>query len=101
MGVRLPQELINTIDGWANRERAASRSEAIRRLLERALAGGKLPRRRSKKAASEARAMASHELDGLGDQSIPAEERDRRKHRLTKGPAEFRDVRGDLPKPKR
>jgi len=101
VGVRLPQKLIDTIDGWANREGAASRSEAIRRLLEQALASGKFPRRRTKKSASEARAMAGHELDRLGDQSIPAEERDRRKRRLTKGPSEFREIRGDLPKPKR
>jgi hypothetical protein len=45
--------------------------------------------------------MAGHELDRLGDQSIPAEERERRKRRLTKGPTEFREIRGDLPKLKR
>jgi Arc/MetJ-type ribon-helix-helix transcriptional regulator len=101
VGVRLPQELIDAIDRWADREGAASRSGAIRRLLEQALAGGESPRRRTKKSASAARAMAGHELDRLGDRSIPAEERERRKRRLTKGPAEFRDMRGDLPKPKR
>jgi hypothetical protein len=38
--------------------------------------------------------------DWLGDQSLPDEERERRKRRLTKGPSEFRDMRGDIPKPK-
>jgi hypothetical protein len=101
VGVRLPQALIDTLDVWASREGAASRSSAIRRLLEQALAGGKLPRRRSKKSASKAQAMAGHELDRLGDPSIPAKERARRKRRLTKGPTEFREMRGDLPTSKR
>jgi len=34
VGVRLPQELIDKIDLWADRECDGSRSEAIRRLLE-------------------------------------------------------------------
>jgi hypothetical protein len=46
--------------------------------------------------------MASQEIDRLGDASLPADEHERRKRRLTKGPSEFRDMRGDiLPKPKR
>jgi hypothetical protein len=32
--------------------------------------------------------------------STPDEERSTRKRRLLKGPKEFRDIRGDLPKPK-
>jgi hypothetical protein len=36
----------------------------------------------------------------IGDASLPADERERRKRRLTKGPSEFRDMRGDLPKTK-
>ena len=34
------------------------------------------------------------------DHLLPAEERERRKHRLTKGPKEFRNERDDLPNPK-
>src|SRR5215470_12679072 len=47
VGARLPQELIDQIDAWAARECDNSRSEAIRRLLERALAAeqGAKPRR--------------------------------------------------------
>ena len=51
--------------------------------------------------ASKARELAGRELDRLGDASLPADERERRKRRLTKGPTEFREMRGDLPKPKR
>jgi hypothetical protein len=36
----------------------------------------------------------------MTDSSAPLEEQQRRKRRLTKGPAEFREIRGDLPKPK-
>jgi len=99
VGVRLPPELIAAIDAWAKRERAVSRSDAIRRFIERALAGSQ-PRNRSKKAATKARKMAGQELDRVADQSQPVEVRERRERRLTKGPEEFRDMRVDLPKPK-
>lgn len=39
VGVRLPRRLVKAVDGWADHE-AISRSEAIRRLLEQALAAG-------------------------------------------------------------
>jgi Arc/MetJ-type ribon-helix-helix transcriptional regulator len=100
VGVRLPLALINTIDAWAKRQGAASRSDAIRRLLEQSLTNSQPPQKTSKKAASKAREMAGQEIDRLGDQSLPDEERERRKRRLTKGPSEFRDMRGDIPKPK-
>jgi hypothetical protein len=67
---------------------------------KRALAGAAPPQKRGKKAAAKAREMAGQELDRLGDASLAADERERRKRRLTKGPREFRDLRGDLPKPK-
>ncbi|MCE3257745.1 MAG: hypothetical protein K0Q64_1828, partial [Nitrobacter vulgaris] len=46
-----------------------------------------------------AREMAGQEIDRrLDEASIPAgEERARRKRRLTKGPSEFREMRGDIP----
>jgi hypothetical protein len=46
--------------------------------------------------------MAGQAIDRLlGDAgSLPVDERERRKRRLTKGPSEFREIRGDLPKPK-
>jgi hypothetical protein len=47
------------------------------------------PQQHSKKAAAKARDMASQELDRLGDASLPADERERRKRRLTRGPVSF------------
>jgi hypothetical protein len=52
-------------------------------------------RKRSQRKAAE---MAGREIDRLGDQAATGEERAQRKRRLIKGPPEFRDVRGDLPK---
>jgi hypothetical protein len=43
VGARLPQELIDKIDAWADRECNGSRSEAIRRLVERGLAAVPAP----------------------------------------------------------
>ena len=54
---------------------------------------------RTKKAA-KALEMAGQEIDRLSDPSATDEERQRRKRRLLKGPKEFRDVRGNRPKPK-
>jgi hypothetical protein len=101
VGVRLPTERIKQIDAWAKREGAASRSEAIRRLVDQSLvAASQQPRSGSHKGASKATELASKELDRRVDQSLPVEERERRKRRLTKGPKEFRDMRDDLPKRK-
>ncbi len=44
--------------------------------------------------------MAAQQIDKLVDPSATTEERHARKRRLLKGPKEFRDIRGDLPKPK-
>jgi hypothetical protein len=42
--------------------------------------------------------MAGREIDRLADQAATSEEQARRKRRLIKGPREFREMRGDLPK---
>ncbi len=52
-------------------------------------------RKRSQRKAAE---MAGREIDRLADQAATSEEQARRKRRLIKGPREFRDMRGDLPK---
>jgi hypothetical protein len=46
--------------------------------------------------------MAGQAIDRLlGDAgSLPVDEQERRKRRLTKGPSEFREIRGDLPERK-
>ena len=95
----MPPDELKSIDAWIKTQPAPrpSRPEAIRRLVQQALAGAQRPHKRSKEAASKAREMAGQELDRLSDASLPADERERRKRRLTKGPGEFRDMRGDLP----
>jgi hypothetical protein len=52
-------------------------------------------RKRSQRKAAE---MASREIDRLADQTATGEEQAQRKRHLIKGPREFRDMRGDLPK---
>ena len=54
-------------------------------------------RKRSQRKAAD---MAAREIDRLGDRAASSEERAQRKRRLIKGPREFRDVLGDLPKTK-
>jgi len=101
VGVRLPDATIRRIGAWAKLEGVASRSDAIRRLLDQSLVTVTQPsRRRRHKGASKAREWAGQEIDRRANQSLPAEERKRRKDRLTKGPSEFREMRDDTPKPK-
>jgi metal-responsive CopG/Arc/MetJ family transcriptional regulator len=101
VGVRLPPKMIKQIDTWAKHEGVASRSEAIRRLVDRSLvAAAQQPRRGRHKGASKASEWASQEIDRRVDHLLPAEEQEERKQRLTKGPREFRNIRGDIPKPR-
>ena len=90
VGLRLPQEFTNRVDQWARQNRV-TRSEAIRRLVEVALAGTS-PKQRSPTARTKARELANAHLEALLDPAVPAEERQRRKRRLIKGPKEFREV---------
>jgi hypothetical protein len=101
--VRLPRKLIKEIDGWDRRQSAAtgSRSEAIRRLVELGLSWSAPTRQTSQKAAAKASNMAGQQIDKIGDPSATDEQRQQRKRRLLKGPTEFREMRGDLAKPKR
>jgi hypothetical protein len=96
----MPPDELKSIDAWIKTQPAPRPSRPEERLVKEALAGPQRPQKRSKEAASKAREMAVQELDRLGDASLSADERERRKRRLTKGPGEFRDMRGDLPKPK-
>jgi len=94
MAIRLPSELKSRVGAWATRrEDKPSLSEAIRRLLEKALTGTIAPRQRSKGSRRKATDMAAREIDRLGDQSATGEERASRKRRLLSGPKEFRDMR--------
>jgi hypothetical protein len=78
--VRLLPEQAKSLDAWrAKQTDRPGRPEAIRRLIERAFTAA---------------------APSGGDQTATVEERAHRKHRLIKGPREFRDVRGDQPKKK-
>ncbi len=52
------------------------------------------------RSAPKAAELAAREIDRIGDPSASGEERASRKRRLLHGPKEFRDIRGDQPKPK-
>jgi hypothetical protein len=89
------------IEKWAaTQENGLSRSEAIRRLLERGLATARPARRQGRRIAAHAHEKAAHAIDRMLDQSTPPREQEKRKWHLLKGPEEFRQIRADLPKPK-
>jgi hypothetical protein len=96
--MRWQQSDLAAVDAWAARN-DLSRPEAIRRLVEMALAAAS-PMPTPKKTAAKAGRLAGEAIDRLLDQSAPPQEQARRKRRLLKGPSEFRDIRADLPKPK-
>jgi Arc/MetJ-type ribon-helix-helix transcriptional regulator len=98
--IRLPAKLTAAIQRWAARNGAASRSEAIRRLVELGLASVRPLQRESAKAAAKASALAGRQIDKLANPALPEEERRARKRQLIKGPREFRDMRGDQPRQK-
>jgi hypothetical protein len=94
--IRLPAQLRKRVDRWAARQPdKPGRAEAIRHLLEAALAGLEPTGRRSRTATAQALRMAAREISSLADPSAPSEERIKRKRRLLKGPREFREMRKD------
>jgi hypothetical protein len=97
--VRLPIAVTANIDVWA-RNRAITRSEAIRRLIELGLkADSKAGAARTmRREPADIETLAVTQIDQLIDPETPREERDRRIHRLTEGPPEFVGIRVDLPK---
>jgi hypothetical protein len=99
---RLSDEFIAKIDAWAAaQDDEPGRSEAIRRLVELGLKV-KTPTRPVSKPGRRLRAqeLATKAIEKIIDSSAPPEERADRRRRLTKGPAEFREDRVDLPKAK-
>jgi hypothetical protein len=94
--MKTSEALLRSVDQWRkNQTDKPRRAEAIRRLVEQALAasGGPTP-----EAAGKALKMAARTVDSIADKSLPAEERTKRKRRLIRGPAEFRGLRADQPK---
>jgi len=100
--VKLSQQLTATIDAWAEAHQL-TRADAIRRLLELALAASPPPavpdRQPGDTLAIERDAV--RQIEDMLDPALPADERVRRVRRLTEGPPEFADQRVDLPKHQR
>jgi hypothetical protein len=98
--VRSQPDPLAAIDKWVARQPDhPTRAEAIRRLVELGLTLVR-PKQASHSRARKAHELAGKHLDRLADQSATAEEQTRRKHRLLKGPEEFRSVRIDRAKKK-
>jgi len=98
-GVRISDELMGQIQKWG-RENSATRSEAIRRLVELGLAGAKKFAAPSQQTRAKAKKFATEQIDRMGNSTATAEEQASRKQRLLKGPEEFREARVDRPKAK-
>jgi hypothetical protein len=90
------------IDAWIAKlkEPGLSRPEAIRRLVELGLTVKPKAKQPSPARAARAKELAAKAIDKMIDATAPPEERAQRRHRLTKGPIEFREARVDLPKAK-
>jgi hypothetical protein len=69
--------------------------------VEHALGPSRANRPSSKQNPQKASELAGRAAERIVDKSAPLEEQERRKRALIKGPKEFRDVREDLPKPKK
>ncbi|MDA9525603.1 hypothetical protein XI06_36125 [Bradyrhizobium sp. CCBAU 11434] len=100
--VKMPEGLTAAVDAWAE-TRQLSRAAAICKLVELGLkvapAAPTSPHITVASDAAKIEEIAVHEIEGLLDPALPADERERRIRRLTEGPPEFSHARIDLPKP--
>jgi Arc/MetJ-type ribon-helix-helix transcriptional regulator len=102
VSARLPQTLIDQVEDWAATNEA-SRSEAIRRLVELGLTVKTEERPKSEdtkqrqKTKQRARELAGAVVDEMTDTTASPENQADRKRRLIKGPEEFQGVRRDRP----
>lgn len=101
VGIRLQESLLAKIARWSERYDAASRSEAIRRLIEIGLQFDGQKRSFDVSRGARAEELAGAQIDKMGDASATCEERSERKRRLTRGPSEFREGRVDQPRNRR
>jgi Arc/MetJ-type ribon-helix-helix transcriptional regulator len=101
VGIRLQESLLAEIARWSERNDAASRSEAIRRLIEIGLQFDGQKRSFDVSRGARAEELAGAQIDKMGDASATGEERTERKRRLTRGPSEFREGRVDQPRKRR
>jgi hypothetical protein len=100
--VRLQPEPLGALDKWVSKQKdRPTRAEAIRRLVELGLKV-KTPARPVSSPGRKLRAqeLATTAIEKIIDPAAPPEERAERRRRLTKGPSEFPEERGDLPKAK-
>ena len=97
---RMPPGLIAEVEAWATAN-DATRSEAIRRLVELGLTIRAKSKQGSATHAERAKELASKTIDNLTVATPGSNEKARRKGNLIKGPGEFRQVRVDRPKPKK
>jgi hypothetical protein len=97
--VKFSQELTAAIDAWAEAHQA-TRSDAIRELVELGLRAASLPIHRAAEnhGSLAIEALAVRQIAALLDPSLPPDECERRIRRLTDGPPEFFADRIDLPK---
>jgi hypothetical protein len=90
----MPATLMAEVEAWATAN-DATRSAAIRRLLELGLTVRVKPTQLN---ATRAKELAAKVIDNLADGAANADDRASRKSRLLKGPEEFRKARVDWPK---
>ncbi len=94
VGLRCHAPFLKCVDEWrARQEDKPSRPAAVIRLAEIGVALAKPIGGTSSKAAAKASAMAGQAVERLADQSVPLEERSKRKRRLLKGPVAFHRFR--------
>ena len=97
--MRVSDQFLRTIDDWRRKQPdLPSRAEAVRRLVDAGLSQNQPRPAGAHKGASRAKELAGKEVDRASDASATHEQRQSRKRRILKGPAEFRHLRKDLPK---
>jgi hypothetical protein len=97
---QMPRGLIAEVDAWATAN-DATRSQAIRRLVELGLTTRTKSKQGSAARAERAKELASKTIDNLTAATPESNEKVRRKGNLIRGPEEFRQVRVDRQKPKK
>ena len=96
VGERWSLEAIAAIDYWRRGQTdLPGRPEAIRRLVEIALALSTEVRPKTESQRQHARDMASEAIDKMADKAASSDEQASRKRRLVKGPEEFQKLRRD------
>jgi hypothetical protein len=102
VGQRWRDDQLEQIDHWRRGQSdIPGRAEAIRRLVEIGLKVKTEAKPVSKPGRRlRAQELATRAIEKIIDPAARPEERTQRRHRLTKGPPEFREDRVDLPKAK-